>query len=88
MSKIKFIEFYSRARKELKWYQKNNKILYEKVITLIENIKLDPYNGLGKPEALKFALSGYWSRRINREHRLVYKISGNKVIIVSCKFHY
>ncbi len=83
------IKFETRARKEYEFFKKNDKNTLRKIIQLIENIKITPYEGLGKPEALKNNLSGYWSRRINQEHRLVYKIEDNTIIIVaSCRFHY
>lgn len=62
--------------------------IYAKIINLIKDIQRDPFSGLGKPEALKHDLSGLWSRRITKEHRLVYHISEEEVVIVSCKFHY
>jgi toxin YoeB len=86
---MKILRFEKRAQKELKWMEKHEKILLIKVNILIEDIKLHPYSGIGKPEALRFELSGYWSRRINREHRLVYKVEGDLIIIIaSCRFHY
>ena len=86
---MRILRFEQRAQKELKWMEKHDKILLNKVNTLIEDIKLHPYEGLGKPEALKFELSGYWSRRITMVHRLVYKVEGDVIIILaSCLFHY
>ena len=83
------IEFRPRSQEEIAWFMKHDKKLYLKIRTIIEDIKLHPYSGLGKPEALRFELSGYWSRRINREHRLVYKVEGDLIIIIaSCRFHY
>jgi toxin YoeB len=61
---------------------------FKKIRELLKDIKRDPFKGLGKPEPLKHELAGYWSRRITDEHRLVYKISGNDIIIYSCKGHY
>ena len=55
---------------------------------LIKNILRNPFSGIGKPEQLKSALSGYWSRRITKEHRLVYKVLEDEIIIISCKYHY
>jgi toxin-antitoxin system, toxin component, Txe/YoeB family len=60
----------------------------EKIKRLLENILESPFAGLGKPEPLKHGLSGYWSRRIDREHRLVYKVTADTVYIVSCRYHY
>ena len=62
--------------------------LAEKIKELIKNIMETPFEGKGKPEALKFDLSGCWSRRINQQHRLVYRIVDNEVIIISCRYHY
>ena len=55
---------------------------------LIKNILETPFTGIGKPEPLLFDLQGYWSRRIDREHRLVYKITADALVIVACRFHY
>ena len=65
-----------------------NKKLYAKIVRLIKDIQRSPFTGLGKPEPLRHELKGYWSRRINIEHRLVYKITDEAVIIVGCKYHY
>ena len=62
--------------------------IYGKVVDLIKDIQRDPFSGLGKPEALKYDLSGLWSRRITKEHRLVYSVADEEIVIVSCKFHY
>jgi toxin YoeB len=69
------------------WAQEDRKI-YAKIVELIDDILRSPFSGLGKPEALKYALKGYWSRRITDEHRLVYKVTDSQIIILSCKFHY
>ncbi len=55
---------------------------------LIKEIKRNPFEGIGKPEALKHALSGYWSRRINDEHRIVYKVSADAILIAQLRYHY
>lgn len=65
----------------------------KKINDLIRSIQLDPFKGLGKPEQLKHGLKGYWSRRIDQEHRLVYKVVGKKgvdqkCVILQCRFHY
>jgi toxin YoeB len=57
-------------------------------VNLIDNIQIAPLSGLGKPEPLKHNFQGYWSRRITKEHRLVYKVTDESIIIASCKFHY
>ena len=66
----------------------DNKKIYQKIITLIKDIDRSPFTGLGKPEALKHELAGYFSRRITDEHRLVYKVTQTSLIIASCKYHY
>ena len=70
------------------WLQKNDKNLLKRVNLLIKDILRNPFEGIGKPEPLKTNLSGYWSRRINSEHRLVYEISEEELTIISCRFHY
>ncbi|MDR2553252.1 MAG: Txe/YoeB family addiction module toxin [Treponema sp.] len=60
----------------------------KKIMSLIKDIKRTPYSGLGKPEPLKYELSGYWSRHITHEHRLVYRIDNETIEILSCKYHY
>ncbi|MDR2946139.1 MAG: Txe/YoeB family addiction module toxin [Candidatus Adiutrix sp.] len=59
-----------------------------KIKRLLESISQTPHSGLGKPEPLKHGLSGFWSRRIDREHRLVYKVDGDTVFVASCRYHY
>jgi len=65
-----------------------DKKLHQRIVNLIKDILRQPYSGIGKPEALKHEMSGYWSRRINDEHRLVYKVDDEIVTIASCKYHY
>jgi toxin YoeB len=69
-------------------WKKVDKKIYTKIISLINDVLLTPFTGIGKPEPLKHELKGYWSRRINQEHRLVYKVTDNELIIISCKYHY
>jgi toxin YoeB len=69
-------------------WQKTDRKLLEKVNTLIKEISRSPFSGIGKPEPLKNALSGYWSRRINDEHRIVYKISDGSMLIAQLRYHY
>ena len=70
------------------WFQDNNRKLIKRINLLIKDAKRNPYSGIGKPEPLKSNLSGYWSRRINSEHRLVYEVSETELIIISCRYHY
>ena len=71
----------------ISWQPEDRKML-KKINELIKDIQRTPYKGLGKPEALKYDLSGYWSRRIDREHRLVYQVIGEEILIYSCRYHY
>ena len=65
-----------------------DKKIHTKIVKLIRDIDRDPFVGLGKPEPLKHDLSGLWSRRITGEHRLVYKVTTEEIVVVSCRFHY
>ena len=68
--------------------QRNDKKILKRINNLIKDIKRNPFVGIGKPEPLKFKLQGCWSRRIDQEHRLVYEIKDNELIIISCRYHY
>lgn len=69
-------------------WQSEDKRMIKKIIDLIKIIQQTSYEGFGKPEPLKYDLAGLWSRRIEREHRLVYQIVGEDLLIYSCRFHY
>lgn len=71
----------------LSWENDDRKML-KKINSLIRDIQSHPYEGLGKPESLRFDLAGLWSRRIDREHRLVYKVEDSNLILFSCRYHY
>ncbi len=62
--------------------------MLKKINELVKEIQRTPFTGRGKPEPLKYDLAGYWSRRQDREHRLVYRVEGQEILIYSCKFHY
>lgn len=82
------IEFTLQAKEDLDFWKKSNNIsVLKKIRNLIEDILQNPYKGIGKPESLKYNLSGCWSRRINKEHRIVYEIFDNKIIVHSLKGH-
>ena len=69
------------------WQTEDKKIL-KKINELIKEIMRTPFEGKGKPEPLKYDLAGFWSRRIDREHRLVYEYKNGEVFIYSCRYHY
>ncbi|MBL1436432.1 MAG: Txe/YoeB family addiction module toxin [Rhodobacteraceae bacterium] len=69
-------------------WQRQDKVITRKINGLIKEIQRHPFEGTGKPEPLKGNLSGFWSRRINREHRLVYRVKGNTLEIAQCRYHY
>lgn len=71
----------------LYWQEQDRKIL-KKINKLIKEIERDPYQGTGKPEPLRHGLSGYWSRRINSEHRLVYRVEKDSIFIAQLRYHY
>lgn len=87
------IIFSNKAKKDLEfWSKSGNKTILKKISELIKAIRINPYEGIWKPEQLKHNLSGVWSRRINQEHRLVYEIVNENTIeilnIISLKGHY
>ena len=82
------LSFTSDAYKDYQNWKRDDKKIFSKIRTLIKDIEQSPFQGLGKPEPLKHNLSGYWSRRITKEHRLVYKVKDDTIFIASCKFHY
>ena len=83
------ITFVPKAFDNYKEWAVSDKQIFEKINELIQSIDRTPFDGIGKPEPLKHQLKGYWSRRINIEHRLVYQvISEKEIIILQCKYHY
>ena len=82
------VTFSPQAKEDFDNWLKTNKSVAKKIVQLIEAIRQNPFKGIGKPEPLKHQLSGYWSRRINKEHRLVYSVSENTVFILSAQGHY
>ncbi len=78
----------SQAIDDLKWWITQDKRVALKIMELLEEIPKEPFTGKGKPEPLKYILSGCWSRRITLEHRLVYQVTNDYVRILSCRYHY
>jgi toxin YoeB len=83
-----YITFNDTSWNEYLFWQKNDKQKLNKINELLKDISRNPYEGIGKPEALKHKYIGYWSRRIDEEHRLIYKIIQDEIIIYKCRFHY
>ena len=82
------LTFTTEAWEDYLYWQKIDKKIVQKINELIKDINRSPFEGIGKPEPLKHELAGYWSRRINTEHRLVYEIFEDNIIIVACRYHY
>ena len=80
--------FSDNAWEDYLYWQKTDKKILRRINNLIKEIKRNPFEGIGKPEPLKHALSGYWSRRINDEHRIVYKASADSILIAQLRYHY
>jgi toxin YoeB len=82
------ITFTESAWGDYLWLQHNNRKLLRRVNQLIKDIVRSPFEGIGKAEPLKGNLSGCWSRRIDHEHRLVYQVQEDDLVIISCRYHY
>lgn len=82
------ITFSSTAWENYLYWQKTDKATLKRINTLIKAIRRDPFSGIGKPESLRRNLTGYWSRRINDEHRIVYKVADNNLYIAQLRYHY
>ena len=80
--------FVDESWEDYLYWQKNDKKLVKKINELIKDISRTPFSGIGKPEALKHKYKGFWSRRIDQEHRLIYQIKDDEIRIVKCRHHY
>ena len=80
--------FWERSWEEYLYWQKADRKMLERINMLIRDITRDPFSGIGKPEPLKNTLSGWWSRRIDNEHRIVYKVSDGELWIAQLRHHY
>ncbi|MEH2121547.1 Txe/YoeB family addiction module toxin [Nostoc sp.] len=85
---MKKVAFEPEAFEQLGQWATEDKKIFKKILELIKDIQRDPFAGMGKPEPLKYELQGYWSRRITDEHRLVYKVQEDLLIILTCKYYY
>ena len=80
--------FSDHAWDDYLFWQKTDKKILSRINTLIKETKRNPFEGIGKPEPFKHALSGYWSRRINDEHRFVYRVTEDSIHIAQLRYHY
>lgn len=84
---MKFV-FVEESWEDYLYWQKTDKKKLKRINELLKDISRNPFEGLGKPEPLKFKYSGFWSRRIDGEHRLIYQVKDGKILIAKCRFHY
>ncbi len=82
------ISFTENSWQDYLYWQNNDKKIIRKINAMIKNIQQTPFEGIGKPEPLKYELAGYWSRRIAKEHRLVYQVQKDEILIYACRYHY
>ncbi len=82
------VVFHTQAFADFTAWAHQDPTLFERITRLITETSRDPFRGIGKPEPLRHQLKGFWSRRINDEHRLVYQVTEESLIIASCRFHY
>jgi toxin YoeB len=80
--------FSEHAWEDYLYWQRTDRKILQRINTLIREIQRTPFEGIGKPERLKHGLSGYWSRRINDEHRIIYKIEADSLFIAQLRYHY
>lgn len=84
---MKYI-FTDESWEDYLYWQKNDKKKLKRINALLKDIKRNPFDGVGKPEPLKYKYSGFWSRRIDGEHRLIYQVKDDEIRIAKCRFHY
>jgi toxin YoeB len=82
------IKFSDQAWDDYLYWQANDRATIKRINTLLKEIQRSPFEGIGKPEPLKHNLSGFWSRRIDEEHRLVYSVLDDTLLIAQCRYHY
>ncbi len=80
--------FAEEAWEDYLYWQKQDRRMVDRINKLINETQREPFQGIGKPEALKHALSGFWSRRLTDEHRMVYRVEGDALLIAQLRFHY
>ncbi|MBI2803007.1 MAG: Txe/YoeB family addiction module toxin [Gammaproteobacteria bacterium] len=82
------LQFSENAWEDYLYWQRTDKSILKRINVLIKDILRSPFEGSGKPEPLKHAFSGFWSRRINDEHRIVYRVEGEVLFIAQLRYHY
>ena len=82
------IKFHPRGWEDYLYWQQTDKAILRRINPLIRDVQREPFAGIGQPEPLRFGFKGAWSRRITDEHRLVYGIEGDTLIVLQCRFHY
>ncbi len=83
------VVLFDQARKDIVFWKKSGqKQIMTRITILLNDIQKHPYSGIGKPEELKYELSGWWSRRIDREHRLIYRVINDEIHVLSMRYHY
>ena len=85
---MRSLEFDPDAFEDLAWWVRQDRKIALRLIRLIQETQNDPFGGIGKPEPLRYALAGCWSKRIDDEHRLVYQVTDEKIRILACRYHY
>jgi len=80
--------FSERAWEDYLYWQETDRKILAKINNLIREIQREPFSGIGKPEPLRHAFAGYWSRRINAEHRIVYRVKDDDLLIAQIRYHY
>ena len=80
--------FVDESWEDYLYWQKTDKVILKRINALIQEISRTPFHGTGKPEPLRHKYAGFWSRRINGEHRLIYRVEGEEIWIAKCRFHY
>ena len=82
------VDFLQKFREDLAWWVKNDRQAALKTLELVESVLADPYAGIGKPELLRRDYAGCWSRRITREHHLVYRVTADRIDFLQARYHY
>ena len=80
--------FKAQFREDLIWWARKQPRLFDKILDLVEEIVVNPFEGTGKPEPLRYMEGNLWSRRINQEHRLVYRVTADRIYFIQARYHY